>query len=137
MMQDCYIGSKAYINQHTGVLVRRHGLAKQLQEFLEQSPRYTPRQWAIDNISCTKTSTRLNEMLKWWALNSGRPWTTDIAPLCWRYVPSYINASDKLRLSPAVERLSKQYELTLKEFPGERAAKALSPSPDMYYKGVA
>jgi len=137
MMQDCYIGSKAYINQHTGVLVRRQGLAKQLQEFLEQSPRYTPRQWAIENISCTKTSTRLNEMLKWWSLNSGRPWTTDIAPMCWRYVPSYVNASDKLRLSPVVERLAKQYGLALTEFPGERAAKTLSPSPDVYRKGVA
>lgn len=139
MMQDAYIGSKAYINPQTGVLVRRRGLAKQLQEFLEKSSSYTPRQWAIDNISCTKTSRRLNEMLKWWSLNSGRPWTNDIVPLCWRYVPSYVNPVDKLRLAPVVEQLSKQYGLTLEEFPGERAAKAQADSraSEMSGRGVA
>ena len=137
MMQDAFIGSKAYINPQTGVLVRRHGLARQLQEFLEQSARYTARQWATDNISCKRTSARLNEMLKWWSLNSGRPWTTDIAPMCWRYVPSYVDLSDKLRLAPAVEHLANQYGLTLQEFPGERAAKAMSVAAEVYQTGVA
>jgi hypothetical protein len=76
-------------------------------------------------------------MLKWWSLNSGRPWTSDIAPMCWRYVPSYVDLSDKLRLAPAVEHLANQYGLMLHEFPGERAAKAMSRAAEVYQTGVA
>src|SRR5262245_12061690 len=48
MMEEAYIGSKAYINNRTGILVRRSGLAQQLQRFLEESERFTPREWAIE-----------------------------------------------------------------------------------------
>jgi glycosyltransferase involved in cell wall biosynthesis len=124
MMEEAHIGSKAYINERTGVLLRRRGLAHQLQTFLEESDRYTPREWAVQNISCLKTSDRLNETLKSWALQTGRPWTVDIAPLCWRYVPSYVHSADKVRLAPAVADLETNYGVILEEFPGERAAKA-------------
>jgi glycosyltransferase involved in cell wall biosynthesis len=125
MMQEAYIGSKAYINKRTGVLVQRQGLARRLQQFLEESEHYRPRQWAIENISCTRTSERLNDALRTWSLQQGYPWAMDIAPLCWRYVPSYVRSADKLRLAPAVEELASKHGVVLEEFPGERAAKAL------------
>ena len=124
MMEESYIGSKAYINGCTGVLVRRRGLARQLQRFLEESERYTPREWAIEHISCGKTSQRLNELLRLWSIRTERPWTTDIAQLCWRYVPAYVHPSDKVRLAPAVDELARKHGVVLEEFPGERAAKA-------------
>lgn len=124
MMEEAYIGSKAYINHRTGILVRRSGLAQQLQRFLEESERYTPREWAIQNISCFITSRRLNDLLRAHALRTGRPWTTDIAPMCWRYVPAYVHPEDKLRLARAVEELSRKHAVILEEFPGERIAKA-------------
>jgi len=122
IIEEGQIGSKAYINEQTGVLVQRRGLARQLQRFLEESERYTPREWAMENISCVKTSERLNYTLRQWALRTGRPWTTDIVPFCWRYVPRYLHAVDKLRLSTAVQELGRKYGLTIDEFPGERAA---------------
>jgi glycosyltransferase involved in cell wall biosynthesis len=124
MMEEAYIGSKAYINHRTGILARRSGLAKQLQRFLEESERYTPREWAIQNISCFITSQRLNDLLRAQALRTGRPWTTDIAPMCWRYVPAYVRPEDKLRLAPAVEELVQKHGVILEEFPGERVARA-------------
>jgi glycosyltransferase involved in cell wall biosynthesis len=124
MMEEAYIGSKAYINESTGVLARRRGMAQQLQQFLEESERYKPREWAIENISCFKTSERLNNVLRAWSLKTGRPWTTDIAPLSWRYVPAYARPEDKLRLASAVEELARKHGVILEEFPGERAAKA-------------
>jgi len=124
MMEEAYIGSKAYINHRTGVLVRRRGMARQLQEFLDESERYNPREWAIENISCFQTSEKLNEILRTWSLKTNRPWTTNIAPMCWRYVPAYVRQDDKLRLAPAVEELRLKHGVILEEFPGERAAKA-------------
>ncbi len=130
MMEEAYIGSKAYINERTGTLVRRRGLARQLQKFLEESEKFTPRAWATENISCTKTAERLNRSLREWSIRTGRPWTTDIAPLCWRYIPAYLRPADKIRLEPAVKDLARKYGVVLEEFPGERAAKARSQAAD-------
>jgi glycosyltransferase involved in cell wall biosynthesis len=124
LMKEAIVGSKAYVNSRTGVLLERRWLARRLQDFLQESGKYTPREWAIENISCLKTSERLNDTLRSWSLNRGRPWTTDIAPLCWRYVPQYVRPADKLRLAPAVDDLARQHGVILEEFPGERAARA-------------
>jgi glycosyltransferase involved in cell wall biosynthesis len=124
MMEGAHVGSKAYINERTGILMRHRGLAGQLQRFLEESEAYSPRSWAVDNISCTKTSARLNETLRAHSLRTRRPWTTDIAPMCWHYVPTYVNPADELRLKPAVEELTRKHGVVLEEFPGERAALA-------------
>jgi glycosyltransferase involved in cell wall biosynthesis len=124
MLEESYIGSKAYINERTGVLLRGRRLARQLQKFLDESGRYTPRQWALENISCYRTWERLNSILHRHAIRTGRPWTANIAPMCWRYVPSYVRAIDKARLQPAAEELRRRYGIILEEFPGERAAAA-------------
>jgi hypothetical protein len=120
MMEEAHIGSKAYVNDKTGILVRREGLARTLQKFIEESSRYTPRAWAVANIPCTRTSQRLNAILRARSLATGRPWTEDIAPMCWRYVPAYVNAADEARLLPAVEELKQKYGLTIDKFLGER-----------------
>jgi glycosyltransferase involved in cell wall biosynthesis len=135
MMEEAHIGSKAYINSRTGVLLPRRGLGRVLRRFWEESGRYTPREWALDNISCTRTSERLNSILKDWALRAGRPWTEDIAPLCWRYVPAYFNPRDEDRLAPAVQELERKHGLELQKFPGERASLRLqqasrAPAPE-------
>jgi hypothetical protein len=124
MMEEAHVGSKAYINDRTGILMRRRGLASQLQKFLEESERYSARSWAIEHISCLKTSEHLNDTLRAHSLRTRRPWTVDIVPMCWRYVPSYVRPEDKTRLQPAVEELRRNHGVVLEEFPGERAALA-------------
>lgn len=120
MMEEAHVGSKAYINYWTGELMRREGLAARLERFHAESERYAPREWALANISCTMTSQRLNDRLRKWARATGRPWTQDIAPLRWRYVPVYVSAADEARLAPAVEELKRKHGVTLATFPGER-----------------
>ncbi|HEX2573913.1 MAG TPA: hypothetical protein VH877_30470 [Polyangia bacterium] len=134
MMEEAHIGSKSYINPQTGVLLGRQHLGMQLEQFLAEREQYTPRKWAIENISCMRTSARLNAALRDWALRTGRPWTEDIAPLCWRYVPAYVNPADEERLRPAVEQLLHRHGVEIKKFPGERASLAMkdtgaSPRP--------
>jgi glycosyltransferase involved in cell wall biosynthesis len=123
MMEEAHVGSKAYINYWTGELVRRQGLASALERFHDESERYAPREWATVNIACTMTSERLNTFLRNWALSTNRPWTEDIAPLCWRYVPAYLNVADQARLAPAVEELKRKHGVTIDVFPGERESK--------------
>jgi hypothetical protein len=105
MMADGEVGSKAYINKETGILVRRHGLGRTLSEFLEKRETFSPRTWALENVTCHHSSRRLNAILRDYAQRAGQPWTSDIAPLCWRYVPRYVNAADEARLAHGVDEL--------------------------------
>lgn len=122
MMAEAHIGSKAYLNPQTGVLLVRRGLARSLERFLDESDRFSARKWAIENISCVKTSARLNTLLRNWAQKTGRPFTEDIAELCWRYVPGYSYPEDEARLAPEVASLNRTYGLEFEKFPGERAS---------------
>jgi len=116
MVKDAHVGSKAYINERTGVLLSGRNLGRELSAFLEASDTFQPRAWAMENITCHRSSDRLNAQLRDHSLERGRPWTRDIAPLCWRYVPSYVSAADERRLSPAVEELKKRHGVQLKKW---------------------
>lgn len=120
MMSDAHIGSRAYINSATGRLVRRRRLSAQLESMLEEGASFSPREWALANITAKDTSVRLNDILRDHCTRQGKPWTRDIAPMCWRYVPRYLDAADKQRLSSGVERLRQTHGIGLKEFLSER-----------------
>lgn len=87
-------GSRSFINEHTGRLLYEHDLAGQLTEFLANAGRYTPRAWAEANISCFKSTERLNAILKADALAAGQEWTRDILPLCWQPDPRLVYPAD-------------------------------------------
>lgn len=116
MMRGCHVGSAAYINSATGVMLERRNLAHQLTAFLERSASFDARTWALANVSCHRSSERLNVILREYALSAGQPWTTDIAPLCWRYVPSYVHSADETRLAPAVAALQDELGVELVKF---------------------
>lgn len=124
MMHDAHMGSRTYINAATGRFVRRAGLHRVLLDMIGGSDRFRPREWAAANISAERTSRRLNALLREHALASGRPWTRDIVPLCRRYVPRYLNDSDRLRMQPALKRLQRGHGIVLDDFVSERAAAA-------------
>jgi len=116
MMRDAHVGSKAYVNDETGILLSRRGMGRRLSAFLEEAERYRPRAWAEANITCAHASRRLNDILHAHAGRRGRPWTRDIAPLCWRYVPAYVDPADEARLAPAVDRLRAEHGVELVKF---------------------
>ena len=94
LLHNAYNGSRGFINEQTGRLLHERNLAGQLTEFLANADRCTPRAWAEANITCFRSSERLNEMLKREALAEGREWTRDIFPLCWQPDPRLVNADD-------------------------------------------
>lgn len=120
IMDDAHIGSGAYINSQTGRVATRATLPKILSDFIEIPGLCTPRPWALDNISARITSRKLNNILRQYCQRKGQPWTRDIAPLCWRYVPRYLDAIDNMRLRPGLERLRQQHGIVLEEFVSER-----------------
>lgn len=113
MMDDAHVGAKAYINAHTGVLLSRRRIGEQLSRFLEASHQFTARDWALAHISCHVSARRLNDILRDDALRRGRPWTTDIAPFCRRYVAQYVDDADLARLAPAVADLEHRHGIQL------------------------
>lgn len=113
MMHDGHVGSRAYINDSTGVLVRRRALASQLEGFLERHRSFEPRRWALENASCHSSSRKLNQYLSAYARKHGRPWSRDIAPMCWRPSPQLLRAEDERALEGVVARFADRYGFTL------------------------
>jgi glycosyltransferase involved in cell wall biosynthesis len=99
--EDAEMGSRVFINEHTGCLLRHDRLAAQLKDFVESAARYEPRKWMMENgADCVASSRTLNQILKQHALDSGGEWTEDIATLRWRPDPQYYDPSDAERLRP-------------------------------------
>lgn len=71
-------GAQAKVNSHTGLLSSRRDLPQNLSHLLRNHHRYSPRQWAMDNISCHVSTRVLNTRLREDARTDGRPWTQDI-----------------------------------------------------------
>lgn len=113
MMRDGHVGVKAYVNDRTGVLVERAGLGRALSRFLEERDRYQPRAWATEHITCFHSSDRLNAQLRDYSERAGRPWTRDIMPMCWRYMPTYAREGDRERMASALAALRDEHGIQL------------------------
>ncbi len=115
LMREAHVGSKAYVNGETGILVTRRGLARQLSAFLERAATFGARRWAEANVSCHTSSARLNGILRALAARHGRPWTRDIAPLCWRPMPAHVHDADRRRFGDCADSLQRQFGISLAE----------------------
>ncbi|MBO0700966.1 MAG: hypothetical protein J2P46_21405, partial [Zavarzinella sp.] len=78
-------------------------------DFLERAADFRPRAWAVEHISCHRSLPKVNEALRTSAESEGRPWTTDIAPFCWRPLATLIRPEDADRLRPAGEELMARF----------------------------
>lgn len=123
LMNDSHIGARKHINPKTGGLSDRGTLAHNISGMLEKYDSYAPRRWASDHISAHTSSARLNAILRDAAHNSGRPWTQDVAPLCWRYVPRYLHERDALRLQSGITQLQYENGISLENFLSEEQAR--------------
>ena len=78
-------------------------------ELMDASSRMSPRQWAMENITCGLSSKKLNTLLKEEAVKSGTPWTQDIAEMQCRPHPTHAFPADRERLRPAYEDLHQRF----------------------------
>jgi glycosyltransferase involved in cell wall biosynthesis len=87
--------NKTYINARTGLLVDETDLPDALMHFRSNWQRYSPRAWALENISPEKTTSKLTECLKSLARERGEPWTKDPVPKINAPEVSYFNEADR------------------------------------------
>jgi glycosyltransferase involved in cell wall biosynthesis len=109
MMHNAHIGSRAYINRQTGVLVRPETMAAQLSELIEQRESYSPRTWAMVNITCFQSTKTLNSILRTYSSERGIPWNREIVPFCWRPDPAYVRDADAAQLAPAYQDMYERH----------------------------
>lgn len=122
MRADAHVGSRKYVNEHTGRLFNpQRATHRELAALLEAAPQLNPRQWAVDHLSCHQATTRLNHELKQHAGEQGLRWTRGLTPMCWNPYPGYVRREDWLELRPL-------YEALHSEFPGVFPSN-LAPSP--------
>ena len=114
LLTNATIGSKAFINDRTGRLIDPAEASTQLRKFIESADRYSPREWALENISCHVSSERLNGILRDAALQRYEDWTQDIATLCRHPVPRLFRESDHQRLASEYVRVKDEIGV---EFP--------------------
>ncbi len=97
VLEDNIGVNKSYINTFTGMLIKEHELADTLRQFSLGALHFTPRAWAMENISPTLTTASLNETIKAHAIRSGKPWTEDIAEHVNRPELQYLKPADAVR----------------------------------------
>jgi len=113
LLQGAEIGSSAFLNPQTGRFLDDGILARELDDFIDTSDRYTPRKWALDNIACTRSTRLLNDAIKQQQLAAGQEWTQDLAGLNWCPDPRLLLAEDRRRLQGAYDEMKTRFGLNI------------------------
>ncbi len=113
MMHNAHVGSRAYINAQTGGLLRAETMHTQLTGMIERSASFSPRAWALANITSARTTEKLNGILRDYSREHALPWTQNITPMCWRPDPIYMQAADRDRLQGAYAALQQQHGIVI------------------------
>lgn len=98
-------GIRKNIVSETGMMVSESELTSTIEQMVRSADRFSPRAWALDNISCTISSEKLNALLRTTALDRGDSWERDIAPRANSPELKYVWEDDARRLAPANEAL--------------------------------
>jgi glycosyltransferase involved in cell wall biosynthesis len=113
VLENAELGSRAFINAETGVLLKDETLAQQLTELIERAESFSPRRWAEANISCYQSTQTLNAVLREHALAEGREWTRDLALHCRRPEPRLIENADVERIQPDRREFQQRFGLQI------------------------
>ena len=105
LLKGAHVGSSAFVNEETGVLMDESRLAEELQDFVARSASFSARKWAAENISCFQSAELLNESLKVWSLSKGREWTVDVLPFMCRPNPTYLDDQKAEAMKPVYKEL--------------------------------
>lgn len=113
LLKNADNGSRAFINPSTGVLLEEGNLAGHLRAFVQRADEYKPRAWAEANISCFRSTEKLNDILREHALRDGQQWTRDILPLCWRPDPRVVYREDWVNTHAEREDILRRFGLEI------------------------
>ncbi|MFO0773270.1 MAG: glycosyltransferase [Nitrospiraceae bacterium] len=98
--------NKTYINSYTGRLVEEREVCEALQHFRTEWSTYSPREWALQNISPLVTTQKLSKILRGCAEEQGEPWTQDLVPKVNAPEVQYFHDADTKRMLASREVLA-------------------------------
>ncbi|MFM8469677.1 MAG: glycosyltransferase [Limisphaerales bacterium] len=108
MFQDAEVGSRVFINEHTGRFLTDDHLGAQLMDFIANAGKYSPRKWMMEQKhDCHGSSAVMNEVIKQEMLKQGQAWTTDLCPLHWRPDPQLLRAEDRTLMQATYDDIRK------------------------------
>jgi glycosyltransferase involved in cell wall biosynthesis len=117
MLANAHIGSKAFINQQTGRLLRP-GARKagiDLARFVDDAASFRPREWMLGHGITFKGSTKtLNAAIRSEIVRAGGAWTTDLVEH--RHVrlrPRYDLPADAARFAPLYQAFPGRYRISI------------------------
>jgi glycosyltransferase involved in cell wall biosynthesis len=135
MLADAHIGSKAFINEQTGRLLRpgARRTASDLARFVDDSASFRARQWMLDREITFAGSTRvLNAALR---EASGGTWTRDLVEH--RHVrlrPRHASPEDAARFAPLYRGFADRYGVSIELNTGAPAAPARVNRPPVEFR---
>ncbi|MCI0685075.1 MAG: glycosyltransferase [Gemmataceae bacterium] len=113
VLDNAELGSRAFINDRTGMFVREDDLAEQLADLVAHADCFAPRAWAEANISCWRSSAKLNGIVKEHAVKHGRSWTQDLAPLQWCPDPQLVRGEDRAWAAAERRSIAERFGVTI------------------------
>ncbi|MCI0590886.1 MAG: glycosyltransferase [Gammaproteobacteria bacterium] len=94
-------GAQKNVVPQTGLVVPERYLAQSLEGLISGRLLFTPRQWALDNISCVASTAVLNLRLRAVAEQEGEAWTRDIVVRSNSPESKYFDPVDEAALAEA------------------------------------
>ncbi len=113
LVRGAHIGSVAYLNRHTGRLLREANLARDVQAFVATADTYRPRAWAMSHITYRHSSSLLNHLLREQMRQAGRPWTRDLEPISQDFLSIYPDPEGALAMQPHIDAFEREFGLRL------------------------
>ncbi len=114
LFEDAIIGSKAFVNEHTGKLLSRANVVSELNEFIASYHTYAPRQWVLDNgVSYVKSTETLDAAIRKNVLKMGEEWTVDIHQHQWRPNPTYLTEAICKQMRPFYDQFEQEFGIPL------------------------
>lgn len=101
--------NREYINERTGVFVAEAELPMAMQWFRNHYLDFSPREWALSNVSPVVSAGKLNAVLREVALKCGERWTVDIVAKCKSPELQYYPEPAVPRGFPTIEDILRDY----------------------------
>lgn len=101
--------NRGYINKHTGSFVSEAELPAAMRWFRDHYRDFSPREWALSNVSPELSTSKLNAALKEVALKCGERWTVDIVAKCKSPELQYYPDPSVARGLPTIKDILREY----------------------------
>jgi hypothetical protein len=110
LIEGANVGSRAFINEQTGRFLRPSHISEDLEAFIRESAKYSPRKWMLEHgTSHTDSARMLNEALRQHALAQGQSWTTDIVNMHWRPNAEFDSPIERENMRPEYARFEAEF----------------------------